>query len=306
VIVLRDPEDADRYLSGLRDCFSEWGGKAEWRWVFDRDAGGGPGTRLVVADESGGWIAGSGISWRMVAGLGFVGIMTGSWTRPEARGRGCFTTLVRESSAVVAERGGLALLSFVTESNASRRRLEASGALMIPTTYGRSSAPFLGPSASLVEENPTPSVQEELVSLQARCAVDGRTFQYPAPSQILDQYLHRPTPVTVYHHLTTGGLVLLERRRDTDHLIFAAARGEDPLKLSSFWSGLAAWSGAQGRKFFGFASDPAQRQAIAQSGLDEVVGFLAVNAPSANRTMDPGPLRNPASPVWALQSGDRM
>ena len=98
------PSEDKRYLEALQSCFGGWGGETEFDWYFRRPFAGAVADRFVIADE-GEWIAGSAVSWRRLAepdGTGRkVGIMTGSWTLPAARGRGCFAAIIEHSRAAV-------------------------------------------------------------------------------------------------------------------------------------------------------------------------------------------------------------
>jgi hypothetical protein len=300
--LLLDPPDADRYLAGLNACFGHWGGAREWAWTFERDAGQGRASRLIATDEAGAWIAGSGVSWREAAHLGPVGIMTGSWTLPEARGRGCFTAFIRASSAQVAQRQGAALLAFVTETNASRRRLEASGAHMVPSAYARTTSPLLSP-------DPTPWLPATLDAptlwqLHALDRADAHGFLYPTADAFAAQFLHRALPTTLLHDPTSQAWAIVEEAPDTDRLLFLASTTHDARALPDAWRSLAAHAGARGRKFFGFAVHPTHLQAVQDAKLDLIPGFLTLNRASLDEDHDPGPL--PSTLPWSLQSGDRM
>ena len=68
-------------------------------------------------------VAGSAVSYRRIRHGGrelLAGIMTGSWTLPEARGRGAFGQAIEESRRLVASHGGEALLAFVEPDSRGR------------------------------------------------------------------------------------------------------------------------------------------------------------------------------------------
>lgn len=309
--MLTDPADTTRYLDGLNACFGQWGGAPEWTWAFERDAGAGPATRLVVR-ENDDWIAGSGISWRGVAthdgAPGQVGIMTGSWTLPAARGKGCFTRFVRASAQATAARNADCLLAFVTENNASRRRLEAAGATMIPTVYCRTvdaSARGAHAAPPLTQLPITAQVIARLHTLHQAMSTRGTRFDYATPEQLADQLLRRPTKTTVWHHEERDALLVFEHAPDTERLLFAAAPQDDPRADATFWANTARWASQRDRKFFGFAIHPAHLAAVQASKLDRIDGFMTVNAPNA-ADVDPGPGNERWAGPWDLQSGDRM
>ena len=128
----------EKYLSGLNRSFGQWGDRDAYRWDFEREVGARPADLMVLRDH-GEILAGSAVSYRTVS-LGddriLIGIMTGLWTLPEARGCGASAEVIVESRRLVASRGGAVLIAFVTHENASRRRLVAAGCLEIPTWYG--------------------------------------------------------------------------------------------------------------------------------------------------------------------------
>ena len=118
--------DVPRYLAALNRCFPGWGDERTFAWAFR-------GADFIVEDE-----AGSAVTYRDVDNGTRAAIMTGSWTLPEARGRGHFSRIIEKSLELARARDAAMLLAFVTASNASRRRLEAAGAVMVPAFYCRS------------------------------------------------------------------------------------------------------------------------------------------------------------------------
>lgn len=104
---LSGPQEELCSLHALNACFPHWGGRAMFDWCFTRrGAGRAPGMMSLWVD--GRAVAGSAISYRRVAVRGgaevTAGIMTGSWTLPEARGAGAFTRLIAASREQVASR----------------------------------------------------------------------------------------------------------------------------------------------------------------------------------------------------------
>src|SRR5258706_305399 len=85
---------------------------------------------------------------RYIASLEAAGIISSSWTLREGRGRGCLSHFVAWSREVVRARGGSIVLAFMTESNASRRRLAAAGADLIATSYALWERPADGEGAA--------------------------------------------------------------------------------------------------------------------------------------------------------------
>ncbi|WP_299758416.1 hypothetical protein [uncultured Pontibacter sp.] len=138
--VIINPEDyTSKYIAYLNKCFKNWGQKDVYDWVFKRTVGGLDSDIILIKDNEGEIIAGSGVTYRKLnteqAGLIDIAIMTGSWTLPKARGKGCFTTMIEVSKEVAANKGVAFLTAFVTESNASFRRLERAGSYLVSTYH---------------------------------------------------------------------------------------------------------------------------------------------------------------------------
>src|SRR5688572_29171535 len=104
-----DPADEQRYLDALNVCFDGWGGREMFDWCFRRRCADRLPDVLSLWVE-GRRVAGSAISYRHIALPGgapaTAGIMTASWTLPEARGTGAFQRLIRASLEQVAASGG--------------------------------------------------------------------------------------------------------------------------------------------------------------------------------------------------------
>lgn len=158
--MIRASDDLDAceeaYLGGLARCFPGWGGTAAYAWCFRRDAGAGP-ADLLLADEAGQLIAGSALTYRLArlaggAAVERIACMTGSWTLPEARGRGVFRDIIATSREQAASRGCRLLLAFAAAANPSARALAAAGAQPVPAAYLRRAGPKRAASKVPIEE----------------------------------------------------------------------------------------------------------------------------------------------------------
>ena len=79
------------YIAYLNVCFPTWGDQTTYKWCFDRQVGDMKADRIIIK-KNGKIISGSGITYRKVLFSGSVinvGIMTGSWTLPDAFRCGC-------------------------------------------------------------------------------------------------------------------------------------------------------------------------------------------------------------------------
>ncbi len=131
--------DQQEYLASLNECFSNWGDDATFSWVFRKPETTAAPDLFEIRDGEESLLAGSALTYRKVKmpdGNSFaMGTMTGSWTLPISRGKGCFTEMIRYSKKLVAAHHFDFLTAFVTQQNASFRRLEAEGSFLVPTNY---------------------------------------------------------------------------------------------------------------------------------------------------------------------------
>ena len=127
------------YLASLNECFSNWGDETTFSWVFRKPDYIAEPDLFEIRDEDQNLLAGSALTYRKVKmpnGESFaMGTMTGSWTLPLSRGKGCFTEMIRYSKQLVESHHFDFLTAFVTQQNASFRRLEAEGSFLVPTNY---------------------------------------------------------------------------------------------------------------------------------------------------------------------------
>lgn len=294
-------EDA-RYLEALASCFGGWGGETEFDWYFRRPFEGAVADRFVITDD-GEWIAGSAVTWRSLTDREErprrIGVMTGSWTLPPARGRGCFQTIIEHSRRMCVERGADWLLAFVTQDNASRRRLEAAGSLMIPSAYLWSPEGDAAPAdggAALAETGQDAAVAETLWRRHQDLGAGTCRFLYRSAEAWADQFLNRPLPTVILEGDGLGAVVI-ERHPVFDRILATiplAPEHRIPLER-------AAWSRAlgQGRRFFAFTSDPAHGAALREAcALDGNDGFITLLPAASAAPAEAGP--------WRVESGDRV
>jgi hypothetical protein len=135
-----NPENYEnQYLDKLNECFPNWGSFDTLDWVINRSFEGHKPDFFVLKSDTDEILAGSAISYRKLKSKDNnsyqIGIMTGSWTLPISRGMGCFTETIHKSNEIVAAKNMDFLTAFVTESNASYRRLRDAGSLLVATNY---------------------------------------------------------------------------------------------------------------------------------------------------------------------------
>ena len=131
--------DKRAYLMALNEIHDNWGDENIFNWTFNNIIGGISSEIITYTDEFGKLIAGSAIVYRRIkfadGNQCHTGIMTGSWTLSECRGKGYFTKIIYESIQLSKKNGARLLIAFVTQDNASFRRLEQTGALLYSTYY---------------------------------------------------------------------------------------------------------------------------------------------------------------------------
>ncbi|MCH3883141.1 MULTISPECIES: GNAT family N-acetyltransferase [Tenacibaculum] len=123
------------YLKYLNQCFNNWGDIKDYQWVFNRTIGDKKSDIIIIKDEEGEVIAGSGVTYRQIKNengdVFYIGTMTGSWTLPKARGKGCFTQIINLSKDLCKKNNVPFLTAYVMETNPSYRRLKSEGSALI-------------------------------------------------------------------------------------------------------------------------------------------------------------------------------
>ncbi len=298
----RNPAGAEAaYLEHLNTSFGRWGGMDRYRWAFERAAG-GPVADCMMLREGSEVLAGSAVTYRRArvpgAGERLVGIMTGSWTLPAARGRGCFTRVIEESLAFCRERGAALLLAFVTEDNASCRRLRAAGSVMLPTEYwiAEPEPGAFTPSSPPADEDAAvqPTGAELLWRLHEARPGAGLRFTYPDAAAYAEQFLERPEPVETL--AGPYGKAIVEHAATADRVLAMYPEKE----AGGLVRALASRAWAAGRTLIGFTTGGAPAEGFRAAGLAPRPGFLTALA--ADSELGDGWSGSGAS----LENGDRM
>lgn len=288
--------DERAWLDALNLCFPGWGGADRFAWCFRRVGAGRTPDALTLADR-GRTIAGTGLTYRTLALTDGrrvpAAIMTGSWTLPEARGRGAFTRLVEESRAAAAAQGAPILLAFVTEGNASRRRLEAAGAEMLPSFYCRAAGAASGAPDLEDLGEPDPAA--------FRAAPGFARFAY-GDEEWRGQFVKRPGGVRV---LGVRGSFAALVEEGPDRRVHALAA--PPSGAGGAHAALAADAARAGRATFAFTTRPAFAAELERLGFTIGGGFVTAlpsAAPSLSAALDTDDARRLLD--LDLASGDRM
>jgi hypothetical protein len=317
------PPASEPTLRYLNACFPGWGDQQMFDWAFSRQMHGQPPTDYILLSEDGETLAGSGVSYREVllpndAAI-TVGIMTGSWTLPAARGRGFFSRMIEESIKITAARKGALLIAYVTADNPSCRALLKSGAAAFPTSYF-SRQPEAGAVAASDETlAEVTNIPDQLIARWRQQYVGFARFGYQAADDWRSQFLYRPSRPRVLAR-NADEFAMIDEHGDTDRIVaYLGAQSKFP---SGLLRAVFSRAASRGKKMFAFSSDADLSELCLASGFAERPGFLTVNVAdwqllaSALRVKDQPPgnsnalVADPQSPwfigTWRLQSGDRM
>lgn len=280
-------------LSYLNRCFDGGWDENLYRWYLARPFNGRTPDRIIIRND-GEAIAGSVINYRQLLAadgtIRDIGIASGSWTLPEARGQGLFTRMMQASVSRAGDRACEYFLAFVTADNASRNALERCGAAMIPASYISSgdSPPTTDASVNVESVDVSPS---ELHDPQRRGGAV--RFYYESSAIWAAQQLERPLPVDVCR--VHGDYAIVERAADTDRLLWSAAVAGRRQQVAA---SLAARASAHGRKFFMYST----------SGGTDVDGLVIRSGfvcclPTESGHSEP---LSDLGTDWDIQSGDRL
>lgn len=296
-----DAGDADEYLKSLNLCFPEWGGRERFDWAFTR-VGAGLSPDIIQWRLAGRPLAGTAVNYRRVRlanGEGVtVGIMTASWTLPEARGRGAFSQLIHLSRDLASTRGAALLLAFVKEANASFRRLQAAGAALFRSSYCR-----YGWHDGNAAANDVQTLKPETFPVQklerTTCFVyDGDEWR--------QQFIDRPGPVECVG-VVDRWMALIEVTQAFDRILTLVMKegSSRPDALNA----LACRAAIHGRELFWFATTDAETE-VPESRLSRVSGYVtALIANDAAFARACGTSNSSAARQigpWRIEHGDQM
>lgn len=316
-----NPPDAIKTLEHLNVCFSGWGDGRSFEWAYKRAIHDQPASDYLVLSEGGEVVAGSGITYRQLLlpdGAAITaGIMTGSWTLPAARGRGCFTQMIEESIQLAKLRGATLLLAFVTHGNPSCRQLQKSGAAQFVTSYLASqSCPSM--STRDFDFSEVPTISEQMVNRWIRARRGFACFGYPSVDDWYSQFVLRPTRSLVL--AGSDGFAILEERSDT-YRVLAYLKPQADADLR-FLNLLLSFAQKRGKSLSLFSTDETLAQECQAMGFLAKRAFItahvvnwtklaeALAIPPADTMLPHSVIADPLSTwflgKWRLQSGDRM
>ena len=246
--------------------------------------------------------------------------MTGSWTVPEARGQGCFTKIIEESLSLASHKGAGLLIAFLTESNASFRRLAAAGSSLFPTHYLFSNQNTPIPESGHVV-SPVSDIKKGIETIfdNLRKHQDGLAHFTYTLKEWASQFWERPGEMELLH-IGDIGLAIIEKKGDFDRLLFLSLKEEHA--FTDCIKTLLRRALENGQKLFLFTTSTFWKDECLKLGFGHAPGYLTALVADENALMRifPGVSCLPANIVhefykpgspwyigsWDIQSGDRM
>jgi hypothetical protein len=219
----------------LNVCFPNWGDEKLFDWVFNRQVGQHMSDFIIITDEEDEVIAGSGITYRNIKtkdGIVLsIGVFTGSWTLPKARGRACFTQIIEEFTELCIAKNIDYLTAFVTESNASYRRFDSIGFqhLQADNVFSNLDFDYESFGLDVLEVNCDPkaiySVYENFIDTNG-----GYYYRY---EEFSGQYLNRKIDVQVLQ--IEQNIFAVEENETTYRILFYSIFNVHHLMALSAW-----------------------------------------------------------------------
>ncbi len=321
-VVINPAGYEETYLEYLNRCFDDWGGTGMYRWCFERSVGGLE-ADIMVLKKNGVILGGSAVTYRkaLIRSVPVdVAIMTGSWTLPESRRKGCFTRIINESLGLAKNKGAAFLLAFVTNRNASLNRLAGEGAALFPTHYLVSGENAL-PQEAKLEISAVRDVEGAVAEMYR--AVEANMNDRPRFMYTLEewrsQFIDRPEEIEL---ISIGGacLAVIEKKNNFDRVL--ALTHDAALPFEEVLKALLKRTLNDGRRLFLFTTSTAWKDSAVKLGFDHIPGYLTTLVPDEKMLMSvygaaaeneralTGGLYDPGSKWylgnWDLVTGDRM
>ena len=286
-------EEAD-YLAGLNTCFPGWGGERRFDWCFRRTTD-APAADLFASFAGDRMVAGTAVTYRKVrlprGETGTAAIMTGSWTLPEARGRGLFGQMVELSRRQARRQGCVMLLAFGAAANGSSSTLRR-------TSVAANPAHYLNLAVGVAA--PVPGDVRELAPEEALAAFDVQPEAWDAARMAYSaaawkgQMLERPEATTALA-LPTGLVAIVERTPGVIRLLDVSTRAAAP--FADAVASLAGWAASQELGVFAYTLDEQVAGRLVEMGFSPAPGALYQIACLPE---------TPTIGRWWIANGDRM
>lgn len=321
--IIHNPKGMEStYIDYLNLSFGHWGDAALYKWCFNRRVG-DLSADIMIFKMGKKIVAGSAVTYRK-AKLGKsiinVGIMTGSWTIPEARGQGCFTKIIEESLSLASRKKAALLLAFLTESNASFRRLAEAGSSLFPTHYLFSNEDTPIPKSGYVV-SPVSDVKRGSKTIfgELRKRQDGFAHFAYTLKEWESQFVERPGEIELLR-IDDIGLAVVEKNGNFDRVLVLSSKEEQT--CTDCIKALLGRALENRRNLFLFTTSTSWKDECLKLGFGRAPGYLTTLIADENELIKiyPDASRLPGNiahefyePVsqwyigsWDIQSGDRM
>jgi hypothetical protein len=258
------------FLRGLQESFGGWGGPAEFEWWFRRRVG-GPSADLLTLTEGDELAAGSAISYRVADLSGadeLVAVMTGSWTAPSYRRRGCFGELIERSRETAFRRGTRFLLGISGAHRPSRDPLAAASFATAEAWYLNAETVAPGPLPPRTARQPT----DDKLARWFHEHRPGRGFVY-APTDVFVEQARLSAADVV--ETSDGHWAICERRADTLQIqAIVSDAPTDPTRVAAALATAAAHARRSGLIALGYTTLAETARAAGELGFRTEPGVV--------------------------------
>ena len=272
------------YIKYLNECFNGWGQEREYEWAFSRVVGDKPADIMLIHNEENEVIAGSAVTYRKLSKPGGeimdIGIMTGSWTLPKARGKGCFSKIISLSQELAHKKNVPYLTAFVTESNASYRRLASAGSMLVPNSNLFSpEQPFSDADSAGIElVKADDKVIGDIYNRFNAQQQDSLFFSY-TQDEFHQQYIERPKKVEILK-IETEYAIIEETYNALKVLLLTY---EDVVTFKRIIKALTNWAlEKKSKKLLLFSSKREIIEACETLGFESLKGYYTILNTAAN------------------------
>lgn len=300
-----NPENyRSEYIKYLNECFNGWGQEKEYDWAFNRTVGDKSADIMLIHNEEGDVIAGSAVTYRKLhkpsGGAMDIGIMTGSWTLPKARGKGCFSKIISLSQELAHKKNVPYLTAFVTESNASYRRLASTGSMLVPNSNLFSpEQPYADADSMAIEvlqeeDKVINAIYSRFIELQQ----DSLSFAY-THEEFYQQYVNRPKKVGILK--IDNDYALIEETYNAIKVLLLTH--EDIGSFESNIKSLTNWAiENRSKKLLLFSTQREIIEACGKLGFESMKGYYTI----LNTAADAGAEVDTQLMQVNIHSGDKM
>jgi len=283
------------YLNYLNQVFPHWGNNDVFKWHYKNEIFKTPTDIFVLTETNSGKneiAAGSTVVYREMdidqKTEIKIGIMSGSWTLPEYRGKGFFTKTIEKSLELTRIKNADALCAFVTEANASSRRLIAAGSIVIPTFYifyEKKNSEHNVDIYGVEKMNISNIVLKRLFYSYQQYKKNKLCFSYDFNS-FVEQFINRPQ--NIYLLKIKERLFIIEENADTIKVLFAEKnQNEKPKNFTEDLLCLGLWaSGNCNRKLYYFTTNEYEKELLLVMNFNVLGGYFTILPSQSIRELD--------------------